>query len=644
LGWIGAAARNSQFRIHNSQLSPPLADLLTLGSRWTLVGGKGGVGKTTTAAALAVELADRGEPTLVLSVDPAHSLGDALGVPLGNEPTPLPGLPALHAMEVDAEYERVRFLESRRAPLLQLVERGTYLERSDAAGFIDLAVPGMDELAAVSRLLELTRESRRVVIDTAPTGHTLRLLELPALARGWLGALEAMQAKHRSVALALTGAVGSDCASVMLDDLAAELDRLDAMLHAPERTRFVLVSTAEPVVLAETRRYQELLTRRGIALGGIVVNRAGPEVPGERGGGMVFVPPLDVELRGPEGLRAFGAAASAAPAAPEPAPRGSGRLEVGAPFTLPAGRTLHLVGGKGGVGKSTAACALAVRLAVERAGPDGPVLLLGTDPAGSLGDVLGVEVGGETVEVPGVPGLLAHELDAEAVWDAFRAEYRAEAERLFEGLLGGLSATADRAVVERLIDLAPPGLDELMALLEVVERLEEGHYAALVLDTAPTGHLLRLLEMPELALQWTHQLMRLLLKYREVVGLGGLAERVLRLAHTLRGLLALLRDRERTWLLLVALPESLSVPETARLADRLQAMEILPGALLVNRLLDERGDAPPSPRAEELLRAVPEIAAYAAPARTAGPTGAAELERFLTEWRGLGLAAEPSRS
>jgi arsenite/tail-anchored protein-transporting ATPase len=517
----------------------PLASELTLGSRWTLVGGKGGVGKTTTAAALGVELAEAGERVLVISLDPAHSLGDALGVALGAEPTPVPGVPGLEALEVDAEHERRRFLETNRGALLRLIERGTYLDESDVSGFVDLAVPGMDELAALLWLLELVgRDDRRVVLDTAPTGHTLRLLELPSLASGWLRALEAMEEKHQAVAGALTGLVAVDEVSELLGSLDHDLKALQALLHDPGRTRFVLVSTAEPVVLAETRRYQDALEAAGIALGGIVVNHEGAR-PGAAGGGMLFVPPLADPPQGVSGLRGF-ALAAGRQVEPVRAENGAGGgLRPGPGFSPPLDRTLYLVGGKGGVGKSTAACALAVRLA--RSGR-GRVLLLGTDPAGSLGDVLGLEVSGAGTAVEGVAGLEVRELNAPAVWESFREEYRTEAERVFAGLLGGVSATADMRVVERLVDLAPPGIDELMALLEVLELLEEGRYDALVLDTAPTGHMLRLLEMPEVALEWAHTLLRLLLKYREVIGLGRLAERVLRLSRSLRSVTELLHD------------------------------------------------------------------------------------------------------
>jgi arsenite-transporting ATPase len=670
-----------------------LPERLGAGPGWTFVGGKGGVGKTTVAAALAVALADAGERVLAISTDPAHSLGDALGTPLGPDAAPVAGVAGLAAMEVGAERERARFLERHRDALLALVERGTYLERDDVAGFLDLSVPGMDELAAVLRLLELSDAdpALRAVVDTAPTGHTLRLLDLPRLAGDWIAALEAMEAREQAVALALAGAYRPDAASRDLAALRSDVERLAVRLSDPARTRFVLVATPEPVVLAETRRYLDALRERRVAVSALVVNRvAGDEGasspdfgPGAAEIPTIEIPLLEEEPVGVEALRGIGARAPSPPgAARHPSPtRGEGEhdgvpaqealpqnwrrvaspsepggglteheseaplplagewLGRGPAWFVPAGRRLYVVGGKGGVGKSTVASAMAARLAEEGAAP---VLLMSTDPAGSLGDVWGAPVGPDPSPAPGLPGVVLRQVDAEAEWDAFRAEYREQVERLFAGLLGeGLSAPADRAVMERLVDLAPPGVDEAMALGDVIDLLEGGEYNALVLDTAPTGHLLRLLEMPTVALDWSHALLRLLLKYREVTGLGGTAERVLRFARTLRGLRARLTDAAQTWLLLVALPEALSVPETARLAARLAELGMAPGALLVNRVLAAGGAVAPG-RADEAARllALPGIPEFAAAPAWAGdgPRGSADLLRFARSWRVLAPA------
>lgn len=587
------------------------------------------------AAALAVERADAGERVLVVSVDPAHSLGDALGVRLGPEPTAVPGVRGLSALEVDAELERRRFLASHRGALLTLLDRGTYLDAQDAAELVELTVPGMDELAALFRLRELMSGGETIIVDTAPTGHTLRLLDLPDLANAWLQALQALESRSRAVSTALVGAYQPDEASALLDQLGRELTELSALLKDPDRTRCILVTGREPMILAETLRLQEELARRHIAVEAVVVNRSTPasarihrDVP------VFFVPPLSEPPVGVDFLRAFAALLhqdaqqQGAREVRGNAPLARSSLHLGSPFTPPLDRSLYFVAGKGGVGKTTTAAALAVRL--SEAGKN--VLLLGVDPAGSLGDVLGTAAeGAESLRLG--ERLVARQLDAHSTWEAFRAEYEQEAKRVFAALSPG----PDHSGISRLVDLAPPGIDELSALVEVVDATEDRPYDAVVVDCAPSGHFLRLMELPRVALKWTHQAMRLLLKYREVVPPGGLGERLLRLARSLRVFEGRLRDVDRTWLLIVALPEPLSVAESGRLFTRLGELGIRPGALVVNRLF-----APGTATAEirndhaaELCRLAGATPVFAAPALPEGPRGVHALSRLAAGWVGL---------
>ncbi|HET7273968.1 MAG TPA: TRC40/GET3/ArsA family transport-energizing ATPase [Longimicrobiaceae bacterium] len=606
-----------------------------MGERWTFVGGKGGVGKTTVAAALGIELADAGDEVLVVSTDPAHSLGDVLSQELTGEPTPVADVPRLQALEVDAERERRHFLDLHREDLLTIIERGTYLENDDIGGFLDLALPGMDELAALLQLLRLTgTDSSRTIIDTAPTGHTLRLLELPRVLSRWLRALEAMEDKHQGVATALAGAYRPDSASVFLTDLSADLDRFQALLTDPQHTRFILVTTPDPAVLAETRRYRKALNGLDVPLAGILVNRSAADPENMNGSRVAYAPVLVSDPRGVDGLRRYARNVGSSPTIErgEASAEAAHTIALGDRLLPPTGRDIYAVAGKGGVGKTTSAAALALLLARR---DDENILLLSTDPAGSLGDVLGVAVGPDIGSLPGQPNLNVQQIDANAVWDGFRDEYREAAETLFQELLGSsLSADADLAVISRLIDLAPPGLDEVMALLEVVDLMEDRAYNALVLDTAPTGHFLRLLEMPAVALDWSHAMLRLLLKYREVMGLGDLAERVLRLSRALRSLQALLTDPEKSWVLVVSLPESLSVPETSRLTTALLSLGITPGALLVNRV-HTRGSAVVDTNGyvSQLVSAAGEIVVAGAPDLNVQPMGTDALMEFGESWR-----------
>jgi arsenite-transporting ATPase len=612
-----------------------LYDTLTLGTRWTFVGGKGGVGKTTVAAALAVDLAHAGEQVLVVSVDPAHSLGDALEVHLGSEPRVVVG--RLEAFEVDPDYERLRFFERHGPALEALVERGTYLDAADVELAEGLTMPGMDEVAALLRFAHIEADfAGRIIVDTAPTGHTLRLLELPEAAAKWLDALDAMEAKHTAVASALAGSYTTDAVSDFLASVRADMERVATLLHDGGATTFILVTTGEPVVLAETRTFLERLHQLGIAVGGVVLNRTDDGIgPVDLGAPVVPVPLLSETPTGLVGLQRYSRSVGRAAPAPAQLHEPATSLKVGDHYDPPLDRRLYLVGGKGGVGKSTVAAALGVRLV--DAGRL-PVLLLSVDPAGSLAEILGTKVGPFTSSHPELPHLHTRQLDATASWAAYRERYIADISELFERFLpAAVSADLDRAVLERLIDLSPPGLDELVALLEVIDLTEDRTYDAVFVDTAPTGHLLRLLELPDAALEWTHALLRLLLKYREAIRLGGLAERVLRLAHDLRSLRDRLREKESTFFLAVALPESLSIPETGRLLAGVRRTGVTPQALLVNRSLQSTAElsAELLPNIAQLLAIDDSVPPVAAPIAAPAPTGVEALRAFASYWRRL---------
>ena len=572
----------------------PVDRLLERLPRLTFVVGKGGVGKTTCAAALGLRAAGQA-PTLLLSTDPAGTLGDVLGAgPLASEPARVAD--GLDALQLDAAAHRTAFLARWREVLVTIVDRGTYLDRDDIEPLVDATFPGADEIFAVLHLGELLHDARwsryeRLVVDTAPTGHTLRLLELPRTFDALVALLEAMQEKHRFMVRALVHRYRADAADAFLREMRARATALRDALRDPTRTAAVVVTRDEPVVAAETARLVQALGEREIAVAAVVVNAADaePDVPAA-----YVVPRLDPPPRGVEGLRAWAEAlhehapqrtqrrihheipsASAAPAA-------SAAVEIEALL-----RPLTIVAGKGGVGKTTVACALAVATAA----PDRPTLLVSTDPAPSIGDALGIEIPDAETPVPGAPALAARQMDAGAAFARLVASYQERIDAVFAGLVShGVDAAHDRAIVRELLALAPPGVDELYALAELGATLEEGRWARVIVDPAPTGHLLRLLEMPALALGWTHQLMRLILKYREVGGLAEAGEELLRFARRTRALGAMLADAARAGVLVVTLDEPVVRAESTRLIDALRARRMAVVGVLRNRAAEPGAD------------------------------------------------------
>ena len=244
---------------------------------------------------------------------------------------------------------------------------------------------------------------------------------------------------------------------------------------------------------------------------------------------------------------------------------------------------LLLFGGKGGVGKTT--CSAAVALDLARARPGRRFLLLSTDPAHSLGDVFGARVDDEARPVAGGPrNLDVREMDASCGLQRFRDRYRETVDAMFADLTRATNdASADRSAFGDLIDLAPPGVDEVMAIADVAGLLaDEGPYRTIVADTAPTGHALRLLDTPGVLREWTQALMTILLKYPHVVRPGAFAQVLVDLSQRLRALERMLRDGSQTAFIIVTRPAALPREETIALEESLQKLGVAVGAIIVN--------------------------------------------------------------
>jgi arsenite-transporting ATPase len=605
-----------------------------------LVAGKGGVGKTTFAVGLGAAFARRGEKTLVVSTDPAAALGDVIGAPVGGAARPVRGVPRLQARQLDAVELRREFLSRWRAVIAEIIDRGTYLARAEIDGLVDAALPGADEIFALLALADVIAappgdRPARVVVDTAPTGHTLRLLALPDTFRALLDVLESMQGKHRFVVSALTHRYKRDAADAFLDEMRSRVGELKRVLSDHASAAAVVVARAEPVVALETERYVDALHALGVAVAALVVNAA-PKQEGDPRAAFrsidASIPRWIVPRRSvpPRGVGEVSAAIDAATTTPTRRPA---RLrKAAARVPRPARgveldglvRPLTIVGGKGGVGKTTVSCALAI--AAADAG-DEPVLIVSTDPAASIADALGdSDQAAWSVErrVGGVPRLTALQLDAAAAFASARDRYQTQIDAMFGAVVArGADVARDRAVMRDLLALAPPGVDELFALSVLGDELAAGRFARIVVDPAPTGHLLRLLEMPAIALDWSHRLMRLMLEYREVVGLGDAAAELLEFAKRTRALDGLLRDRERAGVMLVTLDEPVVRAQTRRLARAVRQRDCDVIALVWNR----------SKRAIDPLPQFVAARQVCATETRPPPVGVAALRRWSRSWR-----------
>jgi arsenite-transporting ATPase len=521
-----------------------------------------------------------------------------------------------------------------------------------------------------------------VVVDTAPTGHTLRLLSVPDTLRRIAGVLGEMLAKHHFLLTRLSGRDARDPADGLVAEIDGHAHRLAELLRDPRHCRFRWVVLPELLAVEEARDAVGALEARGITVGEILVNRVTPAGRAHHGlahrrraaereaiaavhqafpGRVVrLIPELAREPRGSIALRplvrgltgrparqdAVGRPGPAVRARPARGPRGP--ASDWASRLAPPGVRLLLVVGKGGVGKTTWAAAAALALGDAAAGRR--ILLLSTDPAHSLGDVFTVPLDDAERRVPGGPaGLRVRELDADRAFAARRERYRGAVDALFDSIRGDsrFDVAFDRAVARDLLDLAPGGVDELCALLAVTETLfppgaASSRHDLVVVDAAPTGHTLRLLGLPGLALEWVRALLATLLKYRQVLGLGTLAADLVELSRGFRQLQAVLGDARRTRVVVVARPAALPRLETGRLLVRLDALGLATSAMVVNAVTPSavtgEPEVTPNEAAEiRLLRAVarprPEgPVLLLAPAVAPPPRGVDALRAWARTW------------
>jgi arsenite-transporting ATPase len=238
-------------------------------------GGKGGVGKTTCASATALAASRAGKRVLLVSTDPAHSTSDIFERRIGPEPQQL--APSLHAMEIDAASESQRYVADVKTHIAQLFGHAILKEANRQ---IDLAstMPGAEEVALFDRMGALIRgEDERfdlIIFDTAPTGHTLRLIRMPELMEAWIKALS----RSRRAMLGIEQDDKQDPIMITLNERLERLRLLRARLVSGRTTGFVLVLIPERLPIEETSRAIEQLDDAGVKVSTVIVNRVLPEV------------------------------------------------------------------------------------------------------------------------------------------------------------------------------------------------------------------------------------------------------------------------------------------------------------------------------------------------------------------------------
>jgi arsenite-transporting ATPase len=556
-------------------------------TKYIFFSGKGGVGKTTMACATAIHHALSGKKTLIVTTDPASNLTDVFEQEIGHRVTSIDTgaiheLPLqLYAMEIDPDEAAREYKESIIGPFREIMPE-------DIIASIEENLSGActTEMASFDRFIDFmgTDEYDVVVFDTAPTGHTIRLLELPV---DWSKHIEESAEGSGQTCL---GPVQS------IQGSKDKYDRAISILRDTAETNFIFVMRPEDLSLYETVRASGELGSIGINTGEIIINGIYPEETCEvdffrkkllaqqdvireteklidRPKRYMFL--RDNEVKGIGALRDVAEelfqSTIAGARSPRPHTQSNGLRDIGSNFDshdidnlfLPQNGTKSLFfTGKGGVGKTTISCITAVRMAEKGF----KTLLVTTDPAAHIGIVLGKKVGTEPSAI--TDNLYAAMIDRET---AFR-EYK---EKVLNDARGKYSDDMLSAMEE---ELNSPCIEEMAAFEKFAQFIESRDYDLLVFDTAPTGHTLRLLDLP---FDYARQV-ELMVDTSSGSSITGSITK-----ERFGKIIDMLRDSTKTIFTLVLYPESTPIEESYRAMIDLKNAGVETQLVIANMVLPE---------------------------------------------------------
>jgi len=604
--------------------------------RLVIFGGKGGTGKTTSSAATAVYLARLfpEKRILVASSDPAHSLADSFNCEVNDYITPVKGMNNLWAIEMDSSSLLQKFKKKNRHAIDNLSNMSFSTDQIDIRDFLSFKLPGMEEMMILLEFVNFLRfgifrdyEYDLVIWDTAPTGHTLRLLALPDKVLKWIELFNMSLSRYKrvSVGVAALGfhipgrAPPKGNVSKFLDDFGKKLEKILTVLKNPEVCEFVPVTIPEELSIAETERLLDTLKKENICVRNIIVNQFQREKEcvfcskrkweqqkhlGEideifGSYNLILVPVFPREVRGDRDLLNFGRVLnreqsySFSNLSIKHEEEGNSFLPGTMSEILDEDFQFIIFGGKGGVGKTTVSAASAVALAAHN--PGKKILVFSTDPAHSLSDSYAITVGDKVTPVPKTDNLFAMEIDGARLYQDFRKEYKKNIEDAFKKWQDKQSSDVkkwrvnfDQKVMTGFVDTYPPGLEEVLALDKIMSFIRNNEYDIYIFDTAPTGHLVQLLKVPELVREWLRVTYKAILKYQReypVNNLEIISRKILTSQATVRYMRETLTDPSKAEFVAVTIAEAMAILETEDLLSDIMNLGIPCRHLIINMII-----------------------------------------------------------
>ena len=563
--------------------------------------GKGGVGKTSMACAHAVRYADEGKRTLIVTTDPASNLADVFEQEIGHQVTPIAGVPNLSAMEIDPDNATQEYIDRAMAPIraafppqiVQVMEEQMSGPCTAEVAAFDRFTDFLDVPAIDGMLFDI------VIFDTAPTGHTIRLLELPA---EW----------SQSIDIASAGS-GQTCLgpAAAIQDAKHKYERALSAMRQSEQTSFVFVLHPEAISIKETRRAIDELTKLEIQNFNLIINGI---IPHEGMRSPLFaaraemqarylvqiefnfpyqkqrMPLLPDEIKGVNRLRQVGriffdaeTALSLDEAASVPVHSEaivSSLDDAGARLAPNGRRRTVFFAGKGGVGKTVASCITAVWLARQ----GHKTLLLTTDPAAHLGDVLDTPVGDEVTAVSGQLNLWAVNIDPKAAAETYKTRILDDARQR------GRPESAIKMMEE---ELNSPCTEEMAAFDKFIEYASQEEWDSVIFDTAPTGHTLRLLELP---VDWSKQI-----DVKVFASVDGTAADDVAKERFGR-VIEMMSDPGQSTFAFVMYPEATPILEAWRAAQELGTVGVHPGLVVANMVIPPEQTSTPFVQSRRIMQ------------------------------------------